>query len=33
LMQSLPMAMIPAFGVPLFIILHIIAWQKLKAGA
>jgi hypothetical protein len=29
LMQALPMAMIPAFGVPLFIILHIIAWQKL----
>ncbi len=30
LMQSLPMAMIPAFGVPLFIILHIISWQKLR---
>ena len=31
LMQALPMAMIPAFGVPLFIILHIIAWQKLRS--
>ncbi len=31
LMQALPMAMIPAFVVPLFIILHIIAWQKLHA--
>jgi hypothetical protein len=30
LMQQLPMAMIPAFGVPLFIILHLIAWQKLR---
>ena len=30
LMQQLPMAMIPAFGVPLFIILHIIAWQRLR---
>lgn len=29
LMQVLPMAMIPAFAVPLFIILHIVAWQKL----
>jgi spore maturation protein SpmB len=29
LMQQLPMAMIPAFGVPLFIILHLMAWQKL----
>lgn len=31
LMQQLPMAMIPAFGVPLFIILHLMAWQKLPA--
>jgi hypothetical protein len=31
LMQQLPMAMIPAFGVPFFIILHIISWQKLHA--
>lgn len=30
LMQALPMAMIPAFGVPLFIILHIISWQKVR---
>jgi hypothetical protein len=30
LMQALPMAMIPAFGVPLFIILHLISWQKLR---
>ncbi|MFM7333713.1 MAG: hypothetical protein ACKO2N_14930 [Tabrizicola sp.] len=29
LMLQLPMAMIPAFGVPLFIILHLMAWQKL----
>ena len=31
LMLQLPMAMIPAFGVPLFIILHLMAWQKLPA--
>jgi hypothetical protein len=30
LMQQLPMALIPAFGVPLFIILHLISWQKLR---
>lgn len=30
LMQQLPMALIPAFGVPLFIILHLMAWQKLS---
>lgn len=28
-MQALPMAMIPVFGVPLFIILHIMSVQKL----
>lgn len=28
-MQSYPMALIPAFGVPLFIIAHMIAWIKL----
>jgi hypothetical protein len=30
LMQALPMAMIPVFGVPLFIILHLMSWQKLR---
>jgi hypothetical protein len=30
LMQQLPMAMIPAFGVPVFIILHLMALQKLR---
>ncbi|MGL4238083.1 hypothetical protein [Tabrizicola sp.] len=30
LMQSLPMAMIPAFLVPVFIILHLMAWFKLR---
>lgn len=29
LMLQSPLTMIPAFAVPLFIILHIIAWQKL----
>ncbi|MEO8529789.1 MAG: hypothetical protein ABI459_01075 [Deltaproteobacteria bacterium] len=29
IMQSLPMVMIPAFGVPAFIIGHMIAWMKL----
>lgn len=31
LMQKLPMVIIPAFGVPLFIILHLIAWLKLRS--
>ncbi len=30
LIQQLPLALIPTFGVPLFIILHLIAWQKLR---
>lgn len=30
LVQQLPVALIPTFGVPLFIILHLIAWQKLR---
>jgi hypothetical protein len=29
MMQSLPMALIPAFGVPSFMILHLMSWQKL----
>jgi hypothetical protein len=32
-MQVLPMALIPCFGVPLFAIFHLIAWQKLRAEA
>jgi hypothetical protein len=30
LMLQSPLTMIPAFGVPLFIILHLISWQKLR---
>jgi hypothetical protein len=30
-MQGLPMAMIPGFLVPVFIIVHLMAWQKLQA--
>lgn len=30
MMQELPMALIPTFGVPLFLILHLIAWLKLR---
>ena len=30
LMQGLPLAMIPTFGVPLFTILHLISWFKLR---
>lgn len=30
LMQVEPMVMIPAFGVPLFMIFHLIAWLKLQ---
>ncbi|MGF1477262.1 MAG: hypothetical protein ACFB6S_17090 [Geminicoccaceae bacterium] len=30
LMQTLPMVLIPAYAVPLFIILHLIAWLKLR---
>jgi len=33
LMQTLPMAMIPTFGVPFFMILHLIAWLKLPVQA
>lgn len=32
-MQQLPMALIPAFAVPAFIILHLIAWLKLGEAA
>ncbi|MGL6208586.1 MAG: hypothetical protein ACRC14_02005 [Paracoccaceae bacterium] len=31
LMQSLPMILIPAYGVPIFLILHLIAWIKLRS--
>ncbi len=31
LVQSLPMVLIPAFGVPLFLIAHLIAVQKLRS--
>ncbi len=30
LMQQFPMALIPAFAVPAFIILHLVAWLKLR---
>ena len=30
LMLEFPMGLIPAFGVPLFIVLHLIAWLKLR---
>lgn len=33
LMEVFPMALIPAFGVPVFIILHLIAWLKLHREA
>lgn len=33
LMQMFPMALIPAFGVPTFIILHRLAWLKLRGEA
>ncbi|MDH3264107.1 MAG: hypothetical protein OEM24_08925 [Paracoccaceae bacterium] len=33
LMQRLPMALIPAFAVPAFIILHLIAWIRLREAA
>lgn len=33
LMLQSPLTMIPAFGVPLFIILHLISWQKLREQA
>lgn len=29
LIQQVPLALIPTFGVPLFMILHLMAWQKL----
>jgi len=32
-MQQLPLAMIPAFGGPPFITLHLISWQKLRNAA
>ncbi len=31
LMQQLPMVIIPAYGVPFFIILHLITWLKLRS--
>ncbi len=33
LMQYLPMVLIPAFLVPVFIILHLVAWLKLRQRA
>jgi hypothetical protein len=33
LMLQSPLTMIPAFGVPRFIILHLISWQKLHRAA
>ena len=32
MMQVLPLALIPAFGVPLFMIIHLIAWLKLRSA-